>query len=68
LPDRTDLIRKAAYTINGRSDLVAPAAPLPVLAAPPAPVVVAEAPAAVGAVEAPISGATVVSFVSSLLH
>jgi len=68
LPDRTDLIRKAAYTINGRSDLVAPAAPLPVLAAPPAPVVVAEAPAAVGAVEAPVSGATVVSFVSSLLH
>jgi len=91
LPDRGGLIRKAAYAINGRSDLVAPAAPLPVLTAqpetvapPPAPVVasvaapapvVATEPAAVAvtaeassAVEAPVTGATVVSFVSSLLH
>lgn len=80
LPDRNDLIRKAAYTINGRSDLVAPAAPLPVFAAPvvpPAPVVatlaapeqaITVAAQPVAATASPISGANVVSFVSGLLR
>ncbi|EEW25492.1 peptidoglycan-binding domain-containing protein [Rhodobacter ferrooxidans] len=36
LADRGELIRKAAFTINGRSDLVAPT-PLPVIAAAPVP-------------------------------
>ena len=33
-PERTDLIRKAAYTLGGRSDLLAPVAPAPVAPAP----------------------------------
>ena len=80
LPDRSDLIRKAAYTISGHSDLLAPVAPLPVFAAAPTAVVaeqpVPTAPAPVAelataqdsAVEAPVNGATVVSFISGLLH
>ena len=40
-PERTDLIRKAAYTLGGRSDLLAPVAPapagLPTFAVAPAP-------------------------------
>lgn len=40
-PERTDLIRKAAYTLGGRSDLLAPVVPapagLPTFAAAPAP-------------------------------
>lgn len=47
LPDRMDLIRKAAYTINGRSDLIEAAPALPVFAvAPPAPEAVVAEPAA----------------------
>ncbi|MDP2738377.1 MAG: peptidoglycan-binding domain-containing protein [Pseudorhodobacter sp.] len=80
LPDRSDLIRKAAYTISGHSDLVAPVAPLPVFAAAPTAVVAEQpaptAPAPVAelanaqdsAAEAPVNGATVVSFISGLLH
>jgi len=58
LPDRTELIRKAAYTIGGRADLVAPPAVLPVFA--PAPVqeaVVAPAAAAVPDAVAAVTGA-----------
>ncbi|MBW6507371.1 MAG: peptidoglycan-binding protein [Rhodobacteraceae bacterium] len=33
-PERTDLIRKAAYTLGGRSDLLAPVAPAPATPAP----------------------------------
>ncbi|HEX9856728.1 MAG TPA: peptidoglycan-binding domain-containing protein [Paracoccaceae bacterium] len=47
LPDRMDLIRKAAYTINGRSDLIETAPALPVFAvAPAAPEAAVAAPAA----------------------
>ncbi|MGP3698756.1 peptidoglycan-binding domain-containing protein [Rhodobacter sp. NSM] len=55
MPDRNEVIRKAAYTVGGRVDLIAPAAPapLPVFApAAPAPIEVA-APAAEPAVPAP---------------
>lgn len=84
LPDRGDLIRKAAYTINGRSEAVAPA-PLPVFAAQPelqaipAPVVVTPpsppvfiatpvVPADARPDAAKINGATVVSSVSRLFN
>ncbi|MDP4031435.1 MAG: peptidoglycan-binding domain-containing protein [Pseudorhodobacter sp.] len=75
MPDRGNLIRKAAFTINGRSEVAVPA-PLPVFAAEPepqaapAPVVVAApvVPADTSPDAANINGATVVSFVSRLLN
>lgn len=53
MPDRTEVIRKAAYTVGGRADLIVPQtpAPLPVFApvTPPPVEVAAPAPAPVAA-------------------
>ncbi|MCE6951906.1 peptidoglycan-binding protein [Cereibacter sphaeroides] len=51
MPDRSEVIRKAAYTVGGRVDLIAPEAPaeLPVFASPPDAAVVEAAAAPVAA-------------------
>lgn len=55
MPDRTEVIRKAAYTIGGRVDLLQPS--LPAFAPPAAPVIEAAAPVPVPS--APVAPVTV---------